>query len=45
MVPIVEPEVIMDGDHSIDRCFDVSKKTLSKLYDFLDKKNVNIKGT
>ena len=45
MVPIVEPEVIMDGNHSIDRCFDVTKKTLSKLYDFLDKKNVNIKGT
>ena len=45
MVPIVEPEVIMDGDHSIDRCFDVSKRTLSKLYDFLDKKNVNIRGT
>ena len=45
MVPIVEPEVIMDGDHSIDRCFDVTKKTLSKLYDFLDRKNVNIRGT
>jgi fructose-bisphosphate aldolase class I len=44
MVPIVEPEVIMDGDHSIDRCFDVTKKTLSKLYDFLDQKNVNIRG-
>ena len=45
MVPIVEPEVIMDGDHSIDRCFDVTKKTLTRLYDFLDQKNVNIKGT
>ena len=45
MVPIVEPEIIMDGDHSIDRCFNVTKKTLNKLYDALDKKNINIKGT
>ena len=44
MVPIVEPEVIMDGNHSIDRCFDVTKKTLIKLYDALDKNNINIKG-
>ena len=45
MVPIVEPEILMDGDHTIDRCFEVTKNTLSKLYDFLDKKNINIKGT
>ena len=45
MVPIVEPEVIMDGDHSIEICFDVTKKTLTRLYDLLDQKNVNIKGT
>ena len=44
MVPIVEPEIIMDGDHTIDRCFEITKNTLSKLYDFLDKKNINIKG-
>ena len=44
MVPIVEPEVLMNGNHSIDHCLDVTKKTLFKLYDFLDKKNVNIKG-
>ncbi|MGI9382064.1 MAG: class I fructose-bisphosphate aldolase, partial [Methyloligellaceae bacterium] len=28
IVPIVEPEVLMDGDHDIDRCFDVTEFTL-----------------
>ncbi|GIT61759.1 MAG: hypothetical protein Ct9H300mP20_15860 [Gammaproteobacteria bacterium] len=28
MVPIVEPEVLMDGNHSIDRCLEVTSKTL-----------------
>ena len=31
MVPIVEPEVLMDGDHDIDRCYEVTKKTGSLL--------------
>ena len=45
MVPIVEPEVIMDGNHTIDRCYDVTKKTLSVLFEQLKQKDVNIKGT
>ena len=45
MVPIVEPEVIMDGPHTIDQCYDVTKNTLSVLFEMLDKKNINIKGT
>ena len=45
MVPIVEPEVIMDGNHSIDQCYDVTKKVLIKLFELLDKENVNVKGT
>ena len=45
MVPIVEPEVIMDGDHSIDKCYEVTKKTLANLFDKLKEKNVNLKGT
>ena len=28
IVPIVEPEVLMDGDHSIERCFEVTTATL-----------------
>lgn len=37
IVPIVEPEVLMDGDHDIDRCFEVTeyvlKTTFSELFD------------
>ena len=45
MVPIVEPEVIMDGNHSINQCYDVTKNVLLKLFDLLEKENVSIKGT
>ena len=45
MVPIVEPEVIMDGSHSVERCYEVTNQTLLVLFEMLDKKNVNIKGT
>ena len=45
MVPIVEPEVIMDGSHSVERCHDVTNQTLLVLFEMLDKKNINIKGT
>ena len=45
MVPIVEPEVIMDGPHSVERCHEVTNQTLLVLFEMLDKKNVNIKGT
>ncbi len=44
MVPIVEPEVIMDGSHSVERCHEVTNQTLLVLFEMLDKKNVNIKG-
>ena len=42
MVPIVEPEIIMDGSHSIDQCYNATKKVLLKLFELLDKENVNI---
>ena len=45
MVPIVEPDVIMDGSHSVERCHEVTNQTLLVLFEMLDKKNVNIKGT
>jgi fructose-bisphosphate aldolase class I len=35
LVPIVEPEVIMDGEHSIDRCEQVTEATLNSVYDAL----------
>lgn len=35
IVPIVEPEVLMDGDHSIDRCYEVTEKTLHEVFNAL----------
>ena len=35
LVPIVEPEVLMDGDHTIDRCEQVTEWTLNAVYDAL----------
>ena len=45
MVPIVEPEVIMDGDHSIDKCYEASDRSLKSLFTHLEKNGVDIKGT
>jgi fructose-bisphosphate aldolase class I len=44
IVPIVEPEVLMDGSHSIQKCYDVTKKTLLKVFDNLLLHNVDLKG-
>ena len=45
MVPIVEPEVLMDGDHNIDECYQATERSLKSLFNHLEKKGVNIKGT
>lgn len=44
IVPIVEPEVIMDGDHSIERCAEVTEKTLRTLFEQLYLLNVDLEG-
>ncbi len=44
IVPIVEPEVLMDGSHNIKKCFDVTEKTLHVLFDQLFAQNVNLQG-
>jgi fructose-bisphosphate aldolase, class I len=45
IVPIVEPEVLMDGDHSIERCYEVTRRTLHALYDQLYHQRVELEGT
>jgi len=45
IVPIVEPEVLMDGDHDIDRCFDVTELALKTLYAELFEARVALEGT
>ena len=45
MVPIVEPEVLMDGDHDINKCYEVTAKVLTACYAELKLHNVDLKGT
>ena len=45
MVPIVEPEVLMDGSHNIMKCYEVTSKVLDECYKELKLHNVNLKGT
>ena len=45
MVPIVEPEVLMDGSHDIDKCYQVTTDVLNECYNELNNHKVNLKGT
>jgi len=44
LVPIVEPEVLMDGVHTIDESFDITSRTLNMVFDQLDEHNVSLQG-
>ncbi len=44
MVPIVEPEVLMDGNHTIDRCYEVTKKVLKVTFEKLKNRGVQLDG-
>lgn len=45
IVPIVEPEVLMDGDHTIDKCADVTEWVLKELYVELYYQRVVLEGS
>ena len=45
MVPIVEPEVLMDGEHSAQSCYEATANCLKTLFKMLDANDVNLKGT
>ena len=45
MVPIVEPEVLMDGSHGIDKCYKVTTDVLNECYNELTIHKVDLKGT
>jgi len=45
LVPIVEPEVLMDGDHTIERCEEVTTATLQRLFAVLNEHRVVLEGT
>lgn len=44
MVPIVEPEVLMDGNHDIKKCYDVTAAVLNECFNQLAIHKVNLKG-
>ncbi len=45
IVPIVEPEVLLDGDHSIERCYEATGRTLKALFHSLKDQGVMLEGT
>ncbi len=45
IVPIVEPEVLMDGTHSIDSCYEITAKTLTSVFAQLENQGVALEGT
>jgi fructose-bisphosphate aldolase, class I len=44
IVPIVEPEVLMDGNHTIERCYQVTCDTLHEVFDQLYEQRVEFEG-
>ncbi|MFM7225839.1 MAG: class I fructose-bisphosphate aldolase [Actinomycetota bacterium] len=44
IVPIVEPEVLMDGGHSIERCDEVTRATLTRVFAELADQRVDLAG-
>jgi len=44
IVPIVEPEVLMDGDHSIDRCAEVTERVLERVFHQLFEHRILLEG-
>jgi len=45
MVPIIEPEVLMDGDHSSEDCFQKTSEVIKKCYEQLELHKIELKGT
>ena len=44
IVPVVEPEVLMDGEHSLERCREVTDETLNRVFDHLYTQGVMLEG-
>ncbi len=45
MVPIIEPEVLMDGSHDIEKCYQVTTNVLNECYNELEIHKIDLKGT
>lgn len=44
LVPIVEPEVLMDGSHTIERCFEVTQRVLHIVFEVLASQRIYLEG-
>lgn len=44
IVPVVEPEVLMDGEHTLERCREVTEETLNRVFDQLYTQGVLLEG-
>jgi fructose-bisphosphate aldolase class I len=44
IAPIVEPEVLMDADNTLERCYDVTSRTLHAVFEELDRQDVALDG-
>lgn len=45
VVPIVEPEVLIDGDHTIEECYETTETTLEEVFEELNHQGVMLEGT
>lgn len=45
IVPIIEPEVLIDGDHTIEQCYEVTETTLEEVFEELAHQGVEPEGT
>ena len=45
MVPIIEPEVLMDGNHSSEECYQKTSEVIKKCYEQLELHKIELKGT
>ena len=45
MVPIVEPEVLINGNHTIEDCYDATSRSIKSLFDYLKSYDVDVTGT
>ena len=45
MVPIIEPEVLMDGSHDIEKCYQVTTNVLNECYNELEIHKIDLRGT
>src|SRR3989344_2300106 len=45
IVPIIEPEVLIDGDHTLEQCYEATETTLEEVFEELNHQGVALEGT